>query len=239
MRPAIPDGTNIIKVRPHAKPVKYRRDLLPSAPSLRTPKLPDLSVLREPRLYFPFVLPPAVFIVRIERGCNLFALAVATSSRLKQREAEASEYLRDVNPDARSPVSPRRCARARVRVCVHTQWADVYGAFDDVGTVGIRLVLLMSIRQLLTAGMARYLARAGRRGELPVSTLDGFERAFNPACASGKDGLPARFADNRFARDSIPNFDAAHTANRIRRAIDPLIIARLTINRAFFSHNGS
>lgn len=36
MRPAIPDGTNIIKVRPHAKPVKYRCSLspFPHAPRL-------------------------------------------------------------------------------------------------------------------------------------------------------------------------------------------------------------
>lgn len=32
MRPAIPDGTNIIKVRPHAKPVKYRCSLSPFPP---------------------------------------------------------------------------------------------------------------------------------------------------------------------------------------------------------------
>lgn len=32
MRPAIPDGTNIIKVRPHAKPVKYRCFLSLSLP---------------------------------------------------------------------------------------------------------------------------------------------------------------------------------------------------------------
>jgi len=54
---------------------------------------------------------------------------------------------------------------------------------------------------------ARARAAGGARGELPVSTTDGFERAFNPACASGKDGLPARFADNRLARESIPNFE--------------------------------
>lgn len=35
MRPAIPDGTNIIKVRPHAKPVKYRRALPQPRPSPR------------------------------------------------------------------------------------------------------------------------------------------------------------------------------------------------------------
>ena len=41
MRPAIPDGTNIIKVRLHAKPLKYRRP--PSSSSfdpLRTTRLP-------------------------------------------------------------------------------------------------------------------------------------------------------------------------------------------------------
>jgi len=120
--------------------------------------------------------------------------------------------LRDVNPTRDLP-SLRRIADARVRACACTQWADVYGAFDDAQPcAGIRLVLLMSIRQLLPAGgVARYLAHTaraaeGRGGELPVSTTDGFERAFNPACASGKDGLPARFADNRLARDSDPEF---------------------------------
>lgn len=66
MRPAIPDGTNIIKVRPHAKPVKYRR-ALPLDP-LRAPRFypVDLSVLREARVYPPFfVLSLAVFIVHI------------------------------------------------------------------------------------------------------------------------------------------------------------------------------
>lgn len=50
-------------------------------------------------------------------------------------------------------------ARVSVRMCVRacTQQPDVYGAFDDIA-VGIRLVLLMSIRQLLPAGGAgRYL----------------------------------------------------------------------------------
>lgn len=50
MRSAIPDGTNIIKVRLHAKPVKYRRPPSSSSsapPSLRATRLPrrDLSVL--------------------------------------------------------------------------------------------------------------------------------------------------------------------------------------------------
>lgn len=48
MRPAIPDGTNIIKVRLHAKPVKYRPTalLLFRRPSLLVPVYPaDLSVL--------------------------------------------------------------------------------------------------------------------------------------------------------------------------------------------------
>lgn len=66
MRPAIPDGTNIIKVRPHAKPVKYCR-VLPLDPP-RAPRLypVDLSVLREARVYPPFfVLSLAVFIVHI------------------------------------------------------------------------------------------------------------------------------------------------------------------------------
>lgn len=44
MRPAIPDGTNIIKVRLHAKPVKYRRPPFSPLPSTLF-ALPDLSVL--------------------------------------------------------------------------------------------------------------------------------------------------------------------------------------------------
>lgn len=42
MRPAIPDGTNIIKVRLHAKPVKYRPTalLLFRRPSLQYTRLP-------------------------------------------------------------------------------------------------------------------------------------------------------------------------------------------------------
>lgn len=64
MRPAIPDGTNIIKVRPHAKPVKYRRP-----PPLAGPPgcpLADLSVPRRRVCAFsvrPF-LSPALLIVR-------------------------------------------------------------------------------------------------------------------------------------------------------------------------------
>lgn len=47
----------------------------------------------------------------------------------------------------------------RTHVYAYTQWADVYGALDDIA-VGIRLVLLMSIRQLLPAGgVGRYLVR--------------------------------------------------------------------------------
>jgi len=40
MRPAIPDGTNIIKVRLHAKPVKYRRPPFSSFDPLYTIRLP-------------------------------------------------------------------------------------------------------------------------------------------------------------------------------------------------------
>lgn len=47
MRPAIPDGTNIIKVRLHAKPVKYRRPPFPPFfdPLCTTGFSADLSVL--------------------------------------------------------------------------------------------------------------------------------------------------------------------------------------------------
>lgn len=80
-----------------------------------------------------------------------------------------------------------------------TRRTDVYGALDDMA-VGIRLVLLMSIRQLLPAGGVGSVSRSyRRRGELPVSAADGFEHAFNPAyVAPGKRaGLPACFgADN-------------------------------------------
>lgn len=60
---------------------------------------------------------------------------------------------------------------------------DVYGVHDDIA-VGIRLVLLMSIRQLLPAGDGVWIGISfilAARGELPASTADGFERAYNPA----------------------------------------------------------
>lgn len=45
-------------------------------------------------------------------------------------------------------------------VCMNVHATDVYGALDDMA-VGIRLVLLMSIRQLLPAGgVGRYLVHS-------------------------------------------------------------------------------
>lgn len=69
--------------------------------------------------------------------------------------------------------------------------------------VGIRLVLLMSIRQLLPAGGGSVSRSFRRHGELPVSAADGFEHAFNPTyIASGKRaGLLACFVADIITMD--------------------------------------
>lgn len=69
MRPAIPDGTNIIKVRLHAKPVKYRR--FPSFDPLCNRRLPRRPFVPSRRRACGIILPlPFLFAGLYCLTCN-------------------------------------------------------------------------------------------------------------------------------------------------------------------------
>lgn len=69
MRPAIPDGTNIIKVRLHAKPVKYRR--FPSFEPLCNRRLPRRPFVPSRRWACGIILPlPFLFAGLYCLTCN-------------------------------------------------------------------------------------------------------------------------------------------------------------------------
>lgn len=166
--------------------MKYR----PAPPTLPS-SLHGLSVLREAlgsAMSSPVVLSPAVFIV-VSKGSLEFrwhlrgyTYAQRRSNQMRKRDGgrprcvETSNYAdpRNVRNSTYNISLSLFLSYAELNAC--EQRADVYGTFDDIA-VGIRLVLLMSIRQLLPAdGVGRYLVHAGARAraqrEGAVTCLD-------------------------------------------------------------------